>query len=169
VGLVRRRFPLAALGAGIHAGGAPGQPSTLKQLVHGADDLRTLGLELATRRSPFVDLPPCLGGAQLTPPAAPAATFVKAAACHACWFDTQCPGASNQLDVVGSAPWESTLRPLSTWQSYRRSPRVLVLSSLGGDPLFYISTLPALGEALRQRGLAVEVVSPWSARWCPDE
>jgi len=46
---------------------------------------------------------------------------------------------------------------------------VLILSSLGQDPVFYGSTLPGLAHALRRRGVPVEAASPWFPQWNPTE
>ena len=170
--IVRRRIPLAAVRAGIHALGVADHPSSLNQLVKSAAELRDLGLELAARRSPLLDLPACLGGTQVVRPAAPVegpTAFSKSDACHACPLNEPCPGASKQIELVPPSSLLPELRPLSTWYGSHRPQRILILSSMGGDGLFYISTLPALAEALRRHGVSVEIVSPWLSRWKPRE
>ena len=165
---IRRGIPLAPPRAGIHARGAPDHASRLRQLAPSPENLRQLGLELAARGRPFIDLPPCLGGAltvRSPGTAGVAAQFIKAAACHTCPFDDQCAGAPEPLDGYSAAALEAALRPLPIWHSSRRPPRVLILSSYGSDWVFYASTLPALADALRRRGATVEMVSPWSSRW----
>jgi hypothetical protein len=165
VGLIRARLPLPCARDGVRALGAPDAlPGTTQ--AHGVGELRTLAFELAARRSPFIDLPPCLGGTDLDRPATEAGQFVKSSACPACAFDPRCRGASTRTPAAGSSV-QSALRPLPTWYAFPQPPRVVVLSSIGGDGLFYISTLPALAHALRQRGAEVEIVSPWASRWDP--
>jgi glycosyltransferase involved in cell wall biosynthesis len=171
VEIIRQKIPLASSRAGVHALGVPDRPSALTQVVRSPQELRTLGLELAARRCPFVDLPPCLGGVQLTKPTTSdhqPTMFTKSDACRTCTFDARCPGAPERAGATEVASLRSVLRPLPTWYAFGRSPRVLLLMSEGGDPLTYASTLPALAEALRRRGAAVEIVSPWLSGWNPD-
>src|SRR5262249_10129525 len=148
--VIRHGIPWAAPRAGIHALGGTDGSTSVRQLARGTDELRGLALELAARGAPFVDLPACLGGTQVGArvPSAIAGPFITSDACPTCPLDATCAGASGQLEVWPSSPLRPALHPLPAWYSSGRSPRVLILSSLGGDGLFYISTLPALGHAL---------------------
>ena len=135
-----------------------------------AKELRRAALEAAAARSPSTDLPPCLGGtlsSQNAPPTG-ADAFVKSELCPTCPLDASCPGAPRTAQDLITDSLESALRPLPAWYAHRM-PRVLILSSLGEDPAYYASTLPALAYDLGRRGASVEAVSPWLARWNPTE
>jgi len=170
---IRLGIPLAAPRAGVHArGGYPGRggqmvPESTK-LASDWGDFRNLGFELAARACPFIDVPPCLGGAQSGASRADesgSVGFVKADACADCPFDVSCPGGAPELDAFPASPLKSALRPLPHWRPLSQAPRILILSSEGEDPIFYASTLPGLADALRQRGATVELVSPWLSVW----
>lgn len=168
--IIRRRIPFRGPRAGIRVLGGPDHPSNLQQLVRSPAELRELGLELAARSTPAIDLPRCLGGTQSGPAAAgagPATGYVKSDACSTCPIDHDCLGASEHAGLRGPSSLRSVLRPLSTWYTFAHPPRVLILSSIGGDLLFYMSTLLGLADILRQRGAWVELVSPWLPRWNP--
>src|SRR5689334_12559549 len=137
-----------------------------------AEELRRSALEAAAARSPFADLPPCLGGTQsseASPPIGGSGEFLKSELCPTCPFDASCPGASLTTQDMITDSLRSVLRPLPAWYAHRRPPRVLILSSLGQDPVFYGSTLPGLAHALRRRGVPVEAASPWFPQWNPTE
>jgi hypothetical protein len=171
IDIIRHGVRLPSLRAGVRALGDAGRPSGLAELVHSAAELRTLGLELAARRYPFIDLPRCLGGVQLVEPSGAAARptpFMKSSRCPSCPFDARCPGAPERVGGGELASLQSTLQPLPTWYAFERVPRVLILVSEGGDPLTYMSTLPALADALKRRGATVEIVSPWLSLWNPE-
>jgi hypothetical protein len=168
VEFIRRGIPLPSLHAGVYALGGPDRRSQLGRLAKDAGEMRGLGLELAARGSPFLDLPVCLGGVQLTGAAATANDFVKSDACPACVFDARCAGARPLTDVLSGSELRAALRPFPAWNACGDPPRILILSSYGHDPVFYASTLPGLAADLRQRGAAVEIVSPWLTHWDPD-
>jgi hypothetical protein len=131
-----------------------------------------MALEAAARRSPFTDLPPCLGGTQglqAVPPSGATAEFLKSDLCPTCPFDASCPGAPRTAQDRITDSLRSVLGPLPTWYAHQTPPRVLILSSLGHDNVYYGSTLPGLAHTLRERGVPVEVVSPWLAQWDPGD
>ena len=137
-----------------------------------AGQLRRRALEAAARRSPFANLPLCLGGTQSSRAATVAragAEFVKSELCPTCPFDASCPGAPRSVQELITDSLASVLRPLPTWYAHQRLPRVVILSSPGQDPVYYASTLPGLAHALRRRGVPVEVASPWFSRWSPTQ
>jgi len=165
--IVRQGLPLIAARAGIHT--PRGRP-VLRSVVASTEEVRALGLELAARRSPFLDLPACLGGAQAggPPTAADAsATYLKSTACGACPLDKGCAGVPEALEGFPATSLQAALRPLPGWYRFGTSPRVLIVSSEGLDLILYISTLPGLAAALKERGATVEVVSPWMGEWDP--
>lgn len=167
IDMVRNGIPLPSWRAGMRALQEERRVPALPKSVRG---LRALGLEMACRGAPFVDLPLCFGGAPQAPGARSGGTdvgFVKVEACLQCPAEDDCPGLSRRIQIDGASEGEA-LRPLPTWFALPASPRVVVLSSRGGDPLYYMSTLPALAAALRQQGARVDFVSPWQSRWRPD-
>ncbi len=166
VEMVRRGIPLPSARAGMRAQPADGSPSPLPKTVAG---IRNMALEMASRRVPFVDLPPCFGGAPGRASATPHTTpsgLLKTESCTVCPADPECRGLSTQV-VLEKTSRSDALRPLPTWYILPPSPRILVLSSRGGDPLYYMSTLPALADALRRQGARVDLVSPWLSLWQP--
>src|SRR5262249_37894168 len=56
---IRSGIPLAAPRAGIQALSGQDSPSRLSEIAKSVEAFRELGLELAARRCPFVDIPPC--------------------------------------------------------------------------------------------------------------
>ncbi len=165
--IVRHGLPLIAARAGIRT---PRGRTALRSVVSSIEEIRALGLELAARRNPFLDLPACLGGAQAagSPASADASVpMLKSMACGTCPLDEACRGALEELEGFPATSIQSALRPLPAWYACRRLPRVLITSSEGQDPILYISTLPALAAALKERGAEVEIVSPWMGAWDP--
>ncbi len=149
--------------------GKAGAPGARRSTT--AQQLRRMALDAAARRSPVAELPPCLGGTlglQALPSSSATAEFLKSELCPACPFDASCPGAPRTAQDGITDSLRAVLGPLPTWYTHPK-PRVLILSSLGQDPVFYGSTLPGLAHALRRRGVPVEIVSPWLDQWNPTD
>src|SRR5438552_4150463 len=96
-----------------------------------AAEFRRTAFEAGARRSPFGDLPLCLGGTQSSLPNTLRGTpsdFVKSELCLRCPLDASCPGAPGTVQELISEPLASVLKPLPTWHVQRQLPRVLILS-----------------------------------------
>src|ERR1051325_3117666 len=90
--------------AGVH-GARPSSPT---------EELRRRALEAAAHRSPFANLPLCLGGTQSSRAATltrARAEFVKSEMCPTCPFDASCPGAPRTVQELIADSLASLLRP----------------------------------------------------------
>lgn len=105
---------------------------------------------------PFVDLPPCLGGASRG-----ARPRDRVAACTPCTAD--CPGPPIDL----KATFAGAVGPLPPWAPIPPGARIVVVNGPQPDPWVAMSTLPALVHALRARGADVTLHSAWSAPFDP--
>src|SRR5438552_17262800 len=93
-----------------------------------AGQLRRRALEAAARRSPFANLPLCLGGTQSSRAATVAragAEFVQSELCPTWPFAASCPGAPRRLPALITDSLASVLRPLPPWYARPRLPRVV--------------------------------------------
>jgi hypothetical protein len=154
----RQGLPVPSARAGVRVGGASAK--RLARLAPNGEALRAVGLELAARGVPMLDVPPCLGGAPLeyAPQRAPG---IKASACGECPINDRCAGAPAALD--GLPGLRDVLAPLPFWIPAPKNPRVLIALA-GGDLGTLLverdSTLPGLARILARQGAQVDLVSP---------
>ncbi len=152
--LLRDGIVLPATGAGLLA--SDGDKSPFLEAAPSGTAVSQLAFELAARGRPFLDLPPCLGGA---PPQTKAhVDGVKVETCGECPMDTQCSGVPRPLSKVPGTREE--MRPPLHWLPIPSRPRVLVMCTVVSDQL-YGATFFSLARELVHLGAHVDVVSPW--------
>lgn len=154
VELLRDGIVLPATGAGLLASDGKGSP--FLEAAPSGSDVSQLAFELAARGRPFLDLPPCLGGAP--PRTSSDIDRVKFGACRQCPIDAQCPGVPRPLSNAPGVSEE--MRPPLHWLPMPPQPRVLVMCTVVSDQL-YGATFFSLARELVRLGARVDVVSPW--------
>lgn len=115
-------------------------------LVQEEGGLSEIGLELAARAAPVVDLPACVGGGAAVPADPWEGAAEYGPACEGCPQRAGCAGVPKKIaKVVGDA-----LRPLPAWTGVGVGARVAVIG--GDDALLRERTLPELVAALHAEG-----------------
>jgi hypothetical protein len=154
LGMLRRRVALHHASRGFSTLDEQGMARDLVTLVQEEGDLAEIGLELAARAAPIVDLPPCVGGGAEVQAEPWDGGAQYGADCEGCSQREGCPGAPRKLGkVLGEA-----LQPLPAWRGVGAGARVAVVG--GDDALLRGRTLPELVEALQAEGAI--------ASWHPD-
>lgn len=153
--LLRSAVPVPSVLGGTWATPADGDVSGLWWAVENARSLHDLGLQLAALGCPPLDLPPSMGGRGLdAPPGAPPPEVPL----------MRKDGVPLLLERTFD---ELDTRPLPAWQPLAPGARVGIVVGPLTDNILALSTMPALVERLRARGVDATLLTAWDAPFNP--
>ncbi|MCB9666194.1 MAG: glycosyltransferase [Alphaproteobacteria bacterium] len=130
----------------------------LPDVLERSGSLRQTALGLAAAGVGAVDLPACLGGRD-----AGELPRARQPGCAPCPRGDVCPGPPEATAALDDT------HPPPAWEGLAGARRVVILVPWHNDQLLVASTLPALAEALRGRGVDAEVRGPWDLPFQTDD